>query len=99
MDLQLIKKYSDRRAGGIKRLAEEVGMSEANLHRCIRLNEIKAGLLEKIANVLDVRIGVFFGEEPASPDGRSAVLAEKVKYQEAIIAEKERLIQVLMKQE
>jgi DNA-binding Xre family transcriptional regulator len=63
MDLQLIKFYCERRPGGIRQLADDVKMSEANLHRCIRLNKIQASDLEKIAELLNVNVGVFFGEE------------------------------------
>ena len=37
-------------------------MTEANLHRCINLNKIQAGDLEKIAHLLGVRVGYFFDE-------------------------------------
>lgn len=62
MDLQLIKFYCERRPGGLRQLAEEAGMSEANLHRCIRNNKIQASDLEKLAQLLKVRIGEFFDE-------------------------------------
>lgn len=64
MNLLKIKELCERKEGGIKRLAEEIGMSEQNLHRCINLNKIQAGELEKIAHVFDVPIGYFFDSAP-----------------------------------
>lgn len=62
MQLQTIKDYCEKRAGGVKQLAKDAGMSEANLHRCIRLNQIQAGDLEKIARLLNVSVSVFFDD-------------------------------------
>lgn len=61
MDLGVIKKLSENRIGGLKKLAVDAGMSEQNLHRCIRLNKIQADDLEKISCLLNVDITVFFG--------------------------------------
>lgn len=51
---------SERYNGGLKRLAYDIGMSEANLHRCINKNKIQASDLEKIANCLGVDVVTFF---------------------------------------
>lgn len=64
MNLLKIKELCGQKIGGLKRLAEEVGMSEQNLHRCININKIQAGDLEKIAEILDVDISVFFESQP-----------------------------------
>lgn len=63
MDLELIKTLAERQRVPIKRLADTIGMSESNLHRCVRENKIQAQDLEKIASELGVKVGVFFGEE------------------------------------
>lgn len=60
MNLEIIKKLSEKRDGGLKKLAVEAGMSEQNLHRCIRNNKIQASDLETIAKLLKVDIKVFF---------------------------------------
>lgn len=118
MNLQTIKNYCEKREGGVKQLAKDIGMSEPNLHRCIRLNQIQAGDLERIAQALNVNIGVFFdasapnnvstdgnvaigshnsvGNVTTHAGGDTAVLEERVKSLEALLAEKERLINVLM---
>lgn len=118
MNLELIKNFSEKRAGGLKKLAADVGMSEQNLHRCIRNNKIQAAGLEKIALLLKVDIRTFFDDSlsdltnhkvetngdfsPASMHGdvsvgTDAILAERVKSLEALLAEKERLIKVYEK--
>lgn len=63
MNLQMIKNYCEIREGGVKQLAKDIGMSEPNLHRCIRLNQIQAGDLERIAQALNVNISVFFNTQ------------------------------------
>lgn len=63
MNLQMIKNYCENREGGVKQLAKDIGMSEPNLHRCIRLNQIQAGDLERIAQALNVNISVFFNTQ------------------------------------
>lgn len=63
MNLGAIKKISEKREGGLKKLAADIGMSEQNLHRCIRNNKIQAADLENIALLLKVDIRVFFDEE------------------------------------
>lgn len=63
MYLSTIKTLCENRRGGMKGLAQEVGMSEQNLHRCVRENRIAAQDLEKIAKILQVSVQVFFDEE------------------------------------
>ena len=102
----------------MRKLASDIGMSEANLHRCVNNNKIQAADLEKIALLLKVDIRLFFDEEvsklsyksvqsvetngdfsPASMNGNvsietDALLTERVKHLEELLAEKERLIKV-----
>lgn len=44
----------------MKKLASDIGMSEANLHRCVNNNKIQAADLEKISSVLNVPVSSFF---------------------------------------
>ena len=117
MNLSLIRNLSEKRAGGMRKLASDIGMSEQNLHRCVNNNKIQAADLEQIARMLSVDIQIFFDDDvrvssndtvetngdfsPASMHGNvsvgaDAILYEKVKYLEELLAEKERLITVLM---
>ena len=66
MNLLKIKDLCERKEGGLKRLAEDIGMSEQNLHRCINLNKMQAGDLEKVAITLGVSIGYFFDNMPVA---------------------------------
>lgn len=63
MRLEQIKKLSEKYNGGLKKLAADIGMSEQNLHRCIRHNKIQAADLELIALKLKVDIRIFFDKE------------------------------------
>lgn len=63
MNLELIKKLSEKYNGGLKKLSADIGMSEQNLHRCIRYNKIQAIDLENIALKLKVDIRIFFDSE------------------------------------
>ena len=65
MNLELIKTLAEERRIAFKSLAALIGMSEGNLHRCVRENKIQAGDLEKLAIQLKVNVGVFF-DEPAT---------------------------------
>lgn len=72
MNLNVIKTFCERRDGGLKRLAYDIGMSEQNLHRCIRNNKIQANDLEKIAVLLNKDIRVFFDQRVIVEDSDSA---------------------------
>lgn len=118
MDLSIIRNLSEKRAGGMRKLASDIGMSEANLHRCVNNNKIQAADLEKIAFLLKTDIRIFFDNEvsrlsnntvetngdfsPASMMGNvsvgaDAILVERVKHLEELLAEKERVIKVYEK--
>lgn len=60
MNLEIIRTLSEKRDGGLKKLAIDAGMSEQNLHRCIRNNKMQASDLETIAILLGADISVFF---------------------------------------
>ena len=63
MNLALIRNLCEKRAGGMRQLASDIGMSEANLHRCVNNNKIQAADLEQIALKLRVDIRLFFDDE------------------------------------
>lgn len=66
MNLNLIRKLSETYEGGLRKLASDIGMSEANLHRCINNNKMQASDLEKVAQRLSVNVGVFFDNDVVS---------------------------------
>lgn len=112
MNLEKIRRLAEKYSGGIRKLAADIDMSEANLHRCLNNNKIQAGDLEKIASLLGVSILTFFDEgltqNNAIASGRNSIAAvnsavngnkaleEKVTLLERILDEKERTIQILM---
>lgn len=105
MNLEKIRRLSETRQGGLKKLAIDIGMSEQNLHRCMNNNKIQAGDLEKIASLLGVSILTFFDEEPVSnkaiANGKNSVAAinSEVKSKEdAGLEEKIRLLEQLLKE-
>lgn len=62
MNLGLIRTFAEERKITFRKIASLAGMSDGNLHRCIRTNRIQADVLEKIAKFLNVSICVFFDE-------------------------------------
>lgn len=102
MNLQLIKKYSISYPGGLHKLAMDAGMSEGNLHRCIRNNKIQAGDLEALSRLLNVEIGIFFNESTNAVEtqenglyGDVSWLHEKIELLERRIKDKDELIKLL----
>ncbi|MGL4860234.1 MAG: helix-turn-helix domain-containing protein [Enterobacteriaceae bacterium] len=84
-----------------KDLCESVGISYTALSDIIERNSTKTDTLEKIAKFFRVPVSVFFGEQVAegipSADNESGLLRE-IELLKEIVAEKERTIQILMKQ-
>lgn len=66
MRLSIIKNISETKGVSIRSIAEKIGMSEQNLHRCIRVGQIQAHQLEIIAEMFNVPVGYFFDEEPVA---------------------------------
>lgn len=106
MNLQLIKtKVEEQRyPGGIKGLAESVGMTEQNLHRCVRENKIQAQDLEKISTQLKVSIIEFFDEKISSihTEGDYSPVSEKGNitqtFGDAILQEKVKYLEAIIQE-
>jgi DNA-binding Xre family transcriptional regulator len=111
MNLVKIKELAEKRAGGLKKLAKDIDMSEANLHRCINANKIQANDLEKITSIFNIPIGCFFDDMPSgnitnAGSGNQVVthsgtvtISEYEKenaHLRALLEEKERTIKILM---
>lgn len=102
MNLQLIKRYGDRYPGGLRKLAVDAGMSEGNLHRCIRNNKIQASDLETISRRLGIGIEVFFADTTNEAERQTighcvdvSWLNEKIDLLEQRIKDKDELIKIL----
>lgn len=66
MSILKIKSLAETKGVTIRKLAQEIGMSEQNLHKCFKRNSIETKHLEKIAQVLNVSVGYFFDEGTGS---------------------------------
>jgi DNA-binding Xre family transcriptional regulator len=88
MNILKIKELTESRAGGLKKLAKDIGMSEANLHRCIKANKIQANDLEKIASIFNVPVGYFFDESARTEDKNVLIneLRQEIRRLKNIIA-------------
>lgn len=102
MNLQLIRQYGESYSGGIRKLALDAGMSEGNLHRCIRNNKIQAGDLEALSRLLGVGVDIFFTEATKSKEthennqnGDISWLHEKIALLEQRIKDKDDMIKLL----
>ena len=81
MDLSKIKKIVEEKGITLKSVCDKIEMSQNNLHKCIRDNRIEAGVLEKIANVLNVHVSYFFdAPEPALTERDEELIEVQRKY-------------------
>ncbi|MEQ3162704.1 helix-turn-helix transcriptional regulator [Parabacteroides goldsteinii] len=62
-NLQLISELLKKKKMSQKDFCEQVGLTDVSLRRIIERNSTKTETLEKIAEVLNVPIGYFFGEQ------------------------------------
>lgn len=102
MNLQLIRQYGESYPGGLRKLAIDAGMSEGNLHRCIRNNKIQASDLEALSRLLNVEVGIFFAETAKSKKTHgndqncdASWLHEKIALLEQRITDKDDMIKLL----
>ena len=47
-------------------LVSKIGMTKGGYHNALKNNEFKTSVISKIAEILDVNVGVFFGEDDAN---------------------------------
>lgn len=113
MDYRLLNSLVEKSKMGKAKIASKANISRTTLDNALNGADLKISTLESLANVLGVSPNVFFGENhvatsgdfsPASISGNvsvtsDAVLQERVKSLESLLAEKERLIKVLMERE
>lgn len=108
-NLQLISELLKKKKMSQKDFCEQVGLTDVSLRRIIERNSTKTETLEKIAEVLNVPIGYFFGEQPGivisgehnqvhNGQGNQIMSSQEmeIEHLRELLAEKERLIQVLL---
>ena len=111
---ELKKKLKGERYS-ITDLADKLGMTRPNLSQALSVKDVKTGLVEDLARVLNLPVSFFFGEDTncnnATANGDSSVAAinssvimensevlkERITHLEEMLAEKERTIQILIK--
>ena len=59
MKLIRIKQLSQKRNGGLTKVAADIGMNVSNLHRCVNINDMKASDLERVAQIFGVPVSYF----------------------------------------
>lgn len=95
-------------------LANRLGSTPQSLSSILHAKDVRSGTIEKIAQVLNVSIGFFYGESGVNQnvvangpksvaalnshvvESNTEILKERVKALETLVAEKERLINILM---
>ena len=77
MDFELIKNLCIEKKITIPELSERIGMSKAGLYTTIKNQTISVTILEKIAEVLEVPVTVFFKESLINPEDEEALLNYK----------------------
>lgn len=92
MNLMVLRTLTEHYDGGLKKLAQDIGMSEANLHRCININKIQASDLEQIAIRLNVDVRTFFEVEALKNDSQEV---EALKNENAVLKAELRRMQEL----
>lgn len=91
-NFQLIKTFAKQKGITLAELAEAIGITPAGLTLIIKSNSTNTTTIEKIAQVLGVRVGSFFDEqqEEVNPnEDQNSLLAQK----DAIIAQKDKIIE------
>lgn len=90
----IIRDLCDRKKMTIRELAQRIGRDESTIQSAIRRGSTNTTTLEQIAQELGVSAGMFF--DGFAPDNVQDLEKELEHYKE-ILKEKERLIDVLMK--
>lgn len=92
-NLTIIRDLCERKKMTIRELAQRIGRDESSIQSAIRRGSTNTGTLELIAKELGVSAGVFFDGYTADD---SKEMSKEIEHLEALLREKERLIEVLM---
>lgn len=101
MNLLKIRDLCKKESISIRSLAQHIGMSEQNFHRCIKTNKIEASILFTIAQFFNVPISYFFHEDTDTSTLKNTKSTnhepkKEIELLKELINEKERTIQILM---
>lgn len=96
MRLLIIKELSVKKKIPISKMAEQVGLTEQNIHRSIRNNKIDAEVLGKIAKVLGVSVTIFYEDIVAETNSDiNKYDSNRIKYLEESLENQGREIELL----
>lgn len=108
-NLLLIRDLIEKKKIAIGDLCEQAQITPQTLREAIKRNSTKTDILERVAHILNVPIGYFFGEQAGivvngennqvhSGQGNQFMLSQEkeIEHLRELLAEKERLIQVLL---
>lgn len=93
-NLILIRELCEQKKMSIRELAQRVGRNESSIQSAIRRGSTNSTTIELMAKVLGVSAGMFF--DGWENNERTAELIKENKHLRALLAEKERTIDILM---
>lgn len=94
-NLKLIRKLCDSKQITIRELAQRIDRDESTIQSAMRRGSTNTVTIEAIARVLGVSPGIFF---EGYRESNSKELEREVGHLKELLKEKERLIEVLMKE-
>lgn len=96
----IIKDLAKQRGLSLKELAVKIGILPSSLHHLIKAGATSTATIERIAEILQIPVGYFFDDsyDKSKPEAL-ANLEKEVEFLKQLIAEKERIITLLMSKE
>lgn len=93
-----IKELASKEKITLPELAEKLGKTKQAIYDMVDKEDMNTSIVRKCAEIFNVPVSYFFGEAVAQTAANSdnVLLAERVRHLEELLAEKERLIKVLM---
>lgn len=77
MDGIELRKILGQKNIGIQKLAERMDMSQSNLSKQFKVQDVKTGILERICEVLGVTMDFFYGETKYMKNGGEGYVAKE----------------------
>lgn len=92
-NFQKIKEIAKERGISLNSIAEQIGMTPTGLGLVIKTNKTMTDKIEMIAQLLHVKVGVFFDEEPEQHSIQSACDESIIAHYNELIAMKDKIIE------
>lgn len=100
-NFQLIRTLCKEKKITLAELADKIGVTPQGMSIIIKSNSTNTTTIEKIAQVLNVRVGVFFdpeSEKDSAVTDTSSLIAQKdeiIAQKDKIIEQKDKIIEIL----